>query len=380
MFMFTSCGWFFADISRIEAVQNLRYAARAAEEMHHLGFENADRAFLALLEMALSNYPEAGNGLKLYQKILSENRLARQKAGALLVAAAMLGAGESGSGRADLEDTERTSRDGVLFVRGRVLAPGPDGPSPLPFCYQRRGEEFPLMYFPAGPGEPRLKELFALERAADIQAALEREPGFARITFDDLSWEEKTLYAWLLADSARNSHAAVIFKILEDYLYLLARLPGRELSSWAPLRAQAAAYARQATDIVFARALAAPSSDGAGELAALAARLKAAGLEPVFDPSPEDSAALAAKIAAPALAAPSSRTLGPLLQLLKAARDLGAKDLLFHLQNYLMDLFTAAGSTAYDGGAAAVLHELYSLSGIIIERFNSRLEELAGKG
>ncbi len=31
MFMFTSCGWFFADVSGIEASQNLKYAARAVE-------------------------------------------------------------------------------------------------------------------------------------------------------------------------------------------------------------------------------------------------------------------------------------------------------------------------------------------------------------
>ena len=379
MLMFTSCGWFFADISRIESLQNLRYAARAAETMHRLGFENADRAFLSLLEMAQSNYPEAESGLKLYQKILTENAMARQKAAALIIAEAMLGAEENCAGCAAMQPEERMNLEGVLCLRGKVMAPGPDGPSPLAFCYLRRDEEFPLMFFSERAGEARMKEIFALGGPAAILLAAEKEPSFSRVTFEDFSWEEKTLYAWMLADAARHSHSAAIFKILEDYLYLLARLPGRALSSWAPLRAQAAAYARQAAEIVFSRALGSATLAEIDNLAALTARLKKAGLEPGFDPAPEASSALAAKAAVPALADPSPETLAPLLSLLRAARDLGAGDLLFHLQNYLMDLFAKAEEASLPPETAKLVREIYSLSGIIIDRFNSRLEEMAGK-
>ncbi len=379
MLMFTSCGWFFSDISRIEALQNLRYAARAAETMRRLGFENADRTFLSLLEMAHSNFPEAASGLKLYEKILTENSMAREKAGALIIAEAMLGSEESCAGCAALQAEQRTNKDGILAVRGKVMAPGPDGPFPMSFCCLRRGEEFPLIFFPARGREGGLKEIFTKESPADILAALEKDRGFTRISFEDFSWEEKTLYAWMLADSARNNHAAAIFGILEDYLYLLGRLPGKTLSSWAPLRAQAAAYAGQAAGIVFSRAQVSPSPAEIEKFSALAARLKAAGLEGGFAPSPEGSAELADKTAEPALASPSPETLAPLRNLLKAALHLDAGDLLFHLQNYLMDLFAEAGKEKFTGETAAAVQEIYSLSGIIIERFNSRLEEMAGR-
>jgi len=379
MFMFTSCGWFFADISRIETMQNLRYAARTAETMRRLGFENADRTFLSLLEMAHSNYPEAENGLKLYQKILAESSIARQKAGSLIVAEAMLGSDENRDSCAAMRTEERINGDGVLCLRGKVMTPGPDGPSLMSFCYLRRGEEFPLMFFPARGSEVRLREIFSLGSPAAILTALEKDTGFVRITFEDFSWEEKTLYAWMLADALKHSHSAAIFRVLEDYLYLLARLPGRTLSSWAPLRAQALVYARQGAEIVFGRALGSASPAKIESFSALAARLKAASLEPGFDPSPEASAALAAAIAGPALASPSPQTLAPLLHLLKAALDLSAHDLLFHLQNYLMDLFEQAGRSDLPVETAAAVREIYALSGIIIERFNSRLEELAGK-
>jgi alpha-amylase/alpha-mannosidase (GH57 family) len=63
--MFTSCGWFFDDIAGIEAVQILRYAARAIE----LAAEDAPRLEAELLERladARSNDPAAGSGRDVY--------------------------------------------------------------------------------------------------------------------------------------------------------------------------------------------------------------------------------------------------------------------------------------------------------------------------
>jgi alpha-amylase/alpha-mannosidase (GH57 family) len=63
--MFTSCGWFFDDIAGIEAVQVLRYAARAIELMG----PEAPRLEAGLLERlgrAESNDPEEGSGRDIY--------------------------------------------------------------------------------------------------------------------------------------------------------------------------------------------------------------------------------------------------------------------------------------------------------------------------
>ncbi|MBI4656339.1 MAG: DUF3536 domain-containing protein [Elusimicrobia bacterium] len=62
MYMFTSCGWFFSDISRIEAVQNLKYAAKAVETAEDLGYKGLEKGFLSLLETAPSNFTSYGNG------------------------------------------------------------------------------------------------------------------------------------------------------------------------------------------------------------------------------------------------------------------------------------------------------------------------------
>ena len=60
MSMFTSCGWFFYDVSRIESVQILRYAARALEILERLGLPLPDEAYVPLLEEAASNDPAEG--------------------------------------------------------------------------------------------------------------------------------------------------------------------------------------------------------------------------------------------------------------------------------------------------------------------------------
>jgi hypothetical protein len=71
--MFTSCGWFFDDIAGIEAVQILRYAARAIDlagaEGPGLEVELLDR-----LALAPSNDPAKGNGRDVYRNLVRDGR------------------------------------------------------------------------------------------------------------------------------------------------------------------------------------------------------------------------------------------------------------------------------------------------------------------
>jgi alpha-amylase/alpha-mannosidase (GH57 family) len=56
LFAFTSCAWFFSDISGIETVQNLRYAARALQlGLEGQAREEATKAYIAELQTAQSN-------------------------------------------------------------------------------------------------------------------------------------------------------------------------------------------------------------------------------------------------------------------------------------------------------------------------------------
>ena len=70
LLMYTSCGWFFNDISGIEPVQILKYASRAIELMDQLGLPSPRRQFLEILAKAKSNRPEMGNGADIYTRLV----------------------------------------------------------------------------------------------------------------------------------------------------------------------------------------------------------------------------------------------------------------------------------------------------------------------
>lgn len=66
MLMYTSCGWFFNDISGLETIQILQYAARAIQLNQETSGQELEAGFLKLLERAQSNIPESKNGRHVY--------------------------------------------------------------------------------------------------------------------------------------------------------------------------------------------------------------------------------------------------------------------------------------------------------------------------
>lgn len=65
--MFTSCGWFFDDISGIETIQILMYAARAMQLAREVAGTELEPSFLSELRTAPSNSPDFRTGEDLYQ-------------------------------------------------------------------------------------------------------------------------------------------------------------------------------------------------------------------------------------------------------------------------------------------------------------------------
>ncbi len=73
MLMYTSCGWFFDEISGLETTQCLRYAARAVQLARHFGQEYEEE-FVAALEKAPSNLPQFGNGRGVWEQLVRPAR------------------------------------------------------------------------------------------------------------------------------------------------------------------------------------------------------------------------------------------------------------------------------------------------------------------
>ena len=70
LLMYTSCGWFFNDISGIETIQILKYAARAIDLMDQLGLPSIRERFLDMLAEAKSNRAEMGTAADIYRRFV----------------------------------------------------------------------------------------------------------------------------------------------------------------------------------------------------------------------------------------------------------------------------------------------------------------------
>jgi alpha-amylase/alpha-mannosidase (GH57 family) len=68
LLMYTSCGWFFNELSGIETVQVIQYAGRAVQLAQELFGNGTEAEFLHRLEQAESNLPEVGNGRQIYER------------------------------------------------------------------------------------------------------------------------------------------------------------------------------------------------------------------------------------------------------------------------------------------------------------------------
>ena len=67
MLMYTSCGWFFDELSGIETVQVMQYAGRVLQLADQLFQDILEPAFLDHLEVAKSNIPEHRDGRRIYE-------------------------------------------------------------------------------------------------------------------------------------------------------------------------------------------------------------------------------------------------------------------------------------------------------------------------
>ncbi|MEM9540850.1 MAG: DUF3536 domain-containing protein [Cyanobacteria bacterium P01_E01_bin.42] len=82
LLMFTSCGWFFDELSRPEGVQILRYAARAMELAGDIAGIQLEAEFRDRMEKAPSNVEMFGNGAVVYDKLVVSARVTFERVAA----------------------------------------------------------------------------------------------------------------------------------------------------------------------------------------------------------------------------------------------------------------------------------------------------------
>ena len=120
--MYTSCGWFFDDISGIETVQIIAYAGRVlqlAATLFGKDGEALEEDFLQVLARAKSNVPEHGDGSRVYRKWVRSARIDLEHVGAHYAISSMFRSYPD-AGQIFCFDVHRHSYDVLTSGRGRV--------------------------------------------------------------------------------------------------------------------------------------------------------------------------------------------------------------------------------------------------------------------
>jgi alpha-amylase/alpha-mannosidase (GH57 family) len=91
LLMYTSCGWFFSELSGIETVQVLKYAARAIQLARDACGEDLEPGFVAALADAPSNVPALRDGREVYEQLVRPSVVSLEGVGAhLAIASAVM--------------------------------------------------------------------------------------------------------------------------------------------------------------------------------------------------------------------------------------------------------------------------------------------------
>lgn len=82
MLMYTSCGWFFDEVTGIESMQDIFYATRAIQLAEEVSGKEYEPKFLELLKKIPSNIPDYGNALTAYNRFVKPMALDMIRIGA----------------------------------------------------------------------------------------------------------------------------------------------------------------------------------------------------------------------------------------------------------------------------------------------------------
>jgi alpha-amylase/alpha-mannosidase (GH57 family) len=82
MLMYTSCGWFFDNITGIETIQVMRYASRAMQLYQDLTKSDLVGGFKAIIKDAPASLPDLNNGKDIYEKYVEPAKIDLYRVGA----------------------------------------------------------------------------------------------------------------------------------------------------------------------------------------------------------------------------------------------------------------------------------------------------------
>ncbi len=237
--MYTSCGWFFDDISGIEAVQVIAYAARVLQLARELFGEQAEPLepnFLARLAEARSNVAAAGDGARIYKEKVNAKQLGLEQVAAHYAISSVF--------TSFAEETElfcyrvrRLAYDIYTSGRGRLALGRASIASAI--TGKRQSFSFAVLHFgdqnitaavkPCEEADVAEFEAFASQAADQLQSAkfpevirlLDRYYGSADYSLTSLFADEQRRIVELILKSTLSDIETSLTTIYEDHASLL---------------------------------------------------------------------------------------------------------------------------------------------------------------
>jgi alpha-amylase/alpha-mannosidase (GH57 family) len=128
MLMYTSCGWFFDELSGIETVQVIQYAGRVIQLAEELFSQEVEAPFLGLLKRAKSNVPAHRDGQHIYERFVKPSIITLENVGAHYAVSSLFERYEKQAGiycyLIDVEDSQifESGRTRLALGRARVTS------------------------------------------------------------------------------------------------------------------------------------------------------------------------------------------------------------------------------------------------------------------
>ena len=215
LLMFTSCGWFFSEISGIETVQIMKYAARALQLAAGFSSENYEEKFLSILSRAKSNIEEFGTGKDIYERFVKPSVVTSKQIACLWAVSSLYQDFEDEEDvycyNVKRNDYKRVSKGNSNFVIGNIEIRSR-------VTLQRSNLVFALMQYAGGDFHCAIKEFsnnteyqelktsliktFMVSPMTEIIRALDEKFGKEYFTLKDIFIEErKKILQILLKDT-----------------------------------------------------------------------------------------------------------------------------------------------------------------------------------
>ncbi|OGD22620.1 MAG: glycoside hydrolase [Candidatus Aminicenantes bacterium RBG_16_63_16] len=236
MLMSTSCGWFFDDISGIESVQVLQYAARAMQLAREIGGGDLEPDFLAILRQAPSNVPEYKNGKNIYKRLVKPAALDLLRVGAhyavssLFEKYAATAAFGAFTARGEACHLSRAGRQKVAVGRVRVRSEITWDEADISFAVLHLGDHNLLGGVRLFQGEQALESMrreidgaFGRSDIPGVIELLDRHFGSHRCTLKHLFQDEKRKVIGQILEETLEEIRSSFHRIYEDnYPMMLA--------------------------------------------------------------------------------------------------------------------------------------------------------------